>query len=577
MAVNFPTSPAVNDTHTSGATTWRWDGARWGKVTDGAAGGVLSGTYPNPGFAVDMATQVELDDHINDTVAAHAGSAIGNTPAGNISATTVQAAINELDTEKEPSITAGTSAQYWRGDKSWTDFAATVRASVLTGLSTATNAVIAAGDTMLSALGKLQKQITDNLTTLTGHTGNTSNPHSVTKAQVGLGSVDNTSDANKPVSTAQAAADALKVSKSGDTMTGNLTVPSLNGGQLAGLRNKIINGKMEIAQRGTSFVSPATGVYTLDRFAYVASDTSALATVSQQADVPAGNEFQSSLRVAITTADTSIAAGDLVTMRQLIEGYNARDLIGRTFTLSFWVRSSKTGVHCVGLRNSGVDRSWVAEYTVNAANTWEQKSITVSGGLITAGTWDWTTGIGLRVDWVLAAGSTFQSTAGSWLSSSSLATSSQVNCLDTIGNIFAITGVQLEVGSVATPFEHRPFGMELALCQRYYYRVAPGAGSKFLAQAGYCSTASSAVTSGVFPVSMRSAPSALEQSGSAADYALFHSGTATVLSAAPTLIANTTNVQFVCDVSVASGLTLGRGAALSSNSANAYLGFSAEL
>lgn len=114
---------------------------------------------------------------------------------------------------KEPSIASGTTAQYWRGDKSWRDFATDVRATVLTGLSTATNALIVATDTILVALGKLQAQISANLTTLTSHTGNTSNPHSVTKSQVGLGNVDNTSDANKPVSSAQQTALNLKMDK----------------------------------------------------------------------------------------------------------------------------------------------------------------------------------------------------------------------------------------------------------------------------------------------------------------------------------------------------------------------------
>jgi hypothetical protein len=233
-------------------------------------------------------------------------------------------------------------------------------------------------------------------------------------------------------------------------------------------RNKIINGKMEIAQRGTSFAGVTTGAYRLDRWSMGFSST-AVVTVTQQADAPSNNEFQYSHRIAVTTADTSIAAGDLMTLVQPIEGYNVRDLIGKTFTLSFWVRSSKTGTHCVRFANSNFDRSYVAEYTVSAANTWEQKSITVSGGLITAGTWDWTNVAGLRVEFTLAAGTTFQTTAGAWQTGNFIATSNQVNCLDTIGNIFAITGVQLEVGSVATPFEHRPYTTELQFCQRYYY------------------------------------------------------------------------------------------------------------
>jgi len=260
----------------------------------------------------------------------------------------------------------------------------------------------------------------------------------------------------------------------------NITgIASINGGQLAGMRNKIINGKMEIAQRGTSFPAAAATAFTLDRWAN-SNISAAVLTISQQADVPSGNEFRSSLRFAVTTADTSIAASDRAEVRYVAEGYDARDLIGRTFTFSFWVRSSKTGIHCAAFRNTGGDRSYVTEYTVNAANTWEQKSVTVSGGLITAGTWDWTTGQGLMIAFALATGTTFHAAKDAWQTGNFLGTANQVNVLDTIGNIFAITGVQLEVGSVATPFEHRPFGAELQLCQRYFEKSynqanAPGA------------------------------------------------------------------------------------------------------
>jgi hypothetical protein len=250
------------------------------------------------------------------------------------------------------------------------------------------------------------------------------------------------------------------------------------GGQLAGMRNKIINGKMEIAQRGTSFVSPVSGAYNLDRWLHLSSHDGAF-TISQVSDTPSDNELQNSLRVSVTTADASIAAGQYSTVRQYVEGFNVRDLIGRTFTLSFRVKSSKTGTHCVAFLNDGGDRSFVAEYTINAANTWETKSITVSGGLITAGTWNWTNGRGLIVSFAMASGSTFNTTANAWQTGNFIATSNQVNCFDTVGNIFAITGVQLEVGAVATPFEHRPYGAELALCQRYYERIDIPIGQPF--------------------------------------------------------------------------------------------------
>ena len=275
--------------------------------------------------------------------------------------------------------------------------------------------------------------------------------------------------------------------------------------QGSGMKNRIINGGMDISQRGTSFAGNQNG-YVLDRFRITSGGpTAAFLTVTQNSDVPSNNEFQNSLRCAVTTADTSIAAVDVLILEQLIEGYNIRDLIGRTFTLSFWVRSSKTGIHCVSFSNSISDRSYIAEYTIIASNTWEYKTITVTGGLITAGTWNYTNGLGLRVEYSLAGGTTWQTTAGSWQTGNFTNTSNQVNCLDTIGNIFAITGVQLEVGSVATPFEHRQFGTELALCQRYYY-VYSGGSADFQENCtrGATTTASATVC---LPVTMRTTPS----------------------------------------------------------------------
>lgn len=311
---------------------------------------------------------------------------------------------------------------------------------------------------------------------------------------------------------------------------------------LFGYRNKIINGKMDVAQRGTSFAAIGNA-YSLDRWSRF-SNTTSVSTVSQQSDVPSNNEFQSSLRSAVTTADASIAAGESESIFQLIEGYNVRDLIGKTFTLSFWVRSSKTGVHCAAFVNSGVDRSYVVEYTVNAANTWEQKSVTVSGGLITAGTWNWTNGIGLRVVFTLAAGSTSHTTAGAWQTGNFVATANQVNCLDTIGNIFAITGVQLEVGSVATPFEHRPYGLELQLARRYGRPMPSGV----LGQAFSASTSGHSM---YLDTPMRATPNFSTTSG----YVVSTAGGGTV-SATPAIGSLNDNLLYIT-TSGASSLTAG--------------------
>lgn len=274
--------------------------------------------------------------------------------------------------------------------------------------------------------------------------------------------------------------------------------------QMLSFRNKIINGNMNIWQRGTTFAAQPAGVYSADRWYTNVSGTGVF-TVSQQTDVPSDNQFLYSLRVAVTTADTSILTTDNAFVEQKIEGYNARSLIGNTFTLSFRVRSSKTGVHCIAFRSVGTassDRSYVVEYTVNAANTWETKTVTVVGGLdISAGTWDWTNGTGLRISFALACGSTYQTTAGTWQSGNYIATANQVNCLDTIGNIFAITGVQLEVGSAATPFEQRPYGLELSLCQRYCLANTVFGTNAYAGAAGY--NIGGRVQ---FPVQMRAAP-----------------------------------------------------------------------
>jgi hypothetical protein len=336
-------------------------------------------------------------------------------------------------------------------------------------------------------------------------------------------------------------------------------------------RNKIINGKMEIAQRGTSFAAITGGSYSLDRWSVNTAATTAVLTASQQADVPASNEFQNSLRWAVTTADTSIAAVDLYEIGQPIEGYNVRDLIGKTFTLSFWVRSSKTGIHCVSFRNNGADRSYVLEYTINAANTWEYKSVTVIGGLITAGSWNWANGIGLLIRWPLAAGSNFQTTAGAWQTGAYVATANQVNCLDTIGNIFAITGVQLEVGSVATPFEHRPYGAELALCQRYYAKLTAGSGAYTAFGSGMFRSATNSQIFLKYPTTMRASPT-ISQSGCALD----DTAATIAVTALGSIFAGLDSA--VQQFTVASGGTQFRPCLLTANNNTAaYIDFSVEL
>lgn len=241
-------------------------------------------------------------------------------------------------------------------------------------------------------------------------------------------------------------------------------------GQLAGSRNRIINGNMVIAQRGTSFAAIADAAYSLDRWKY-GKVGATVHTITQDTDVPtvaqAGRLFTNSLRLNLTTPDTSIAAGDYALFQQNIEGYNFIALAQRTMVLTFWVKATLAGTYCVSFANSGVDRSYVAEYTVNSTATWEKKTVVIPASP-SAGTWGYTNGSGLQVRFALAAGSTFQTTAGSWQTGNFLATANQVNGVNTGATDFRITAVQLEAGSIATPFESRHYGTERMLCQRYY-------------------------------------------------------------------------------------------------------------
>ena len=237
-------------------------------------------------------------------------------------------------------------------------------------------------------------------------------------------------------------------------------------------KNLIINGDFEIAQRGTSFPSISNGEYTLDRWAYFLSGTS-VHDISQDSDVPtivqAGRVIPKSLLIGCTTAQASIGAGDFAVLEHRIEGYNYLNIAAKVFTISFWVKATKIGTYCIGLGNNSDDREYISEYTVNASDTWEFKTITVASPPITGG-WNYETLIGLRVRFVLAAGSNSQDIANSWLTTVGykLATSNQVNACDNTANNFRLAGVQVEAGSVATEFEKRNIQQEIELCQRYY-------------------------------------------------------------------------------------------------------------
>ena len=251
-----------------------------------------------------------------------------------------------------------------------------------------------------------------------------------------------------------------------------------SGGAL-GMRNRIINGAMVIDQRNSgAAVTPADSAFTLDRWSVQASQSSKF-TVQQDSSANTVAGFSSSLKVT-SLSSYSITSGDYFLVTQKIEGNNLKDIQWGTasaapVTLSFWIRSSLTGTFGVILTNSAENRFYPASYTIVAADTWEKKTITISGD--TSGTWLANTSTGIRISFGLGVGSTYSFTAGSWTSSSSYGTSGATSVVGTNGATWYVTGVQVEKGSIATPFEYRQYGTELALCQRYYEKVVTGSGS----------------------------------------------------------------------------------------------------
>lgn len=249
----------------------------------------------------------------------------------------------------------------------------------------------------------------------------------------------------------------------------------------------IINGAVDVWQRGTSFATAADGQYSADRWKYTKVGA-VVHTLSRSTDVPtvaqAGVLFNYSLRALVTTPDTTIASTDVCYLSTHLEGYDFRNYAQRPFVVGFWVKSAITGVMCVAFNNSGLDRSYIGEVTINAGNTWEYKTVLVPASVAT-GTWDYVNGMGLKVSFVLSAGANFQGTGAAWTTQTGrYATVNQVNLTNTSGD-FLITGVKLELGSIATKMYPRTFERELFLAQRYYektfaYGTAPaqGVGSK---------------------------------------------------------------------------------------------------
>ena len=351
----------------------------------------------------------------------------------------------------------------------------------------------------------------------------------------------------------------------------------IGSGQAQGNKNIVINGAMNIAQRSTSVTGNTAGGYlTCDRINFV--QNMGTWTVTQSSDAPSSEGFLNAYRIDCTTADTSVAATDYLLVQQKIEGQNLQTLrkgtsSAKSVTLSFFVKSNTTGYLVVELYDSDNSRQISALYTISSANTWEKKTVTFAGD--TSGAFDDDNAESLQINWWLGAGSNYTSGTlnTSWASAT---TANRVvgtqNLAASTDNDWAITGVQLEIGDVATAFEHENIGTTLAKCQRYYQRIQ-------------CDTAYDAIMDGshlvaaqfyamhTFPVQMREVPTMGEN------------GTISVVSngadrAPDSFILNRATkevVQTYCDMSTNNGVTGHAGQIRNNNDADQFVEFKSEL
>jgi len=366
------------------------------------------------------------------------------------------------------------------------------------------------------------------------------------------------------------------------TVTG--TLPEANGGTGSNygwndFKNRIINGAMVIDQRsaGASSTPAVTGAYTypsVDRFYYLISVASKFSLQQNAGSVTLPAGFTNYLGMT-SLAATSVGASDYYIIGQAIEGFNTADLAwgtasAATVTLSFWVRSSLTGTFGGALMNGASNYSYPFTYTISSANTWEQKTITITGP--TAGTWiGATNAVSLRVHFGLGMGSTYSGTSGSWSANAYYSATGATSVVGTNGATFYITGVQLEKGSTATSFDYRPYGTELALCQRYF--------TSFVGTVAYSQYGIAEATSATkvrfpmqCPVVMRAAPT-MTTAGSGFVWAVDRTGSSLT---SLTLNYATTQIQSIS--ATGTSLTIGQAGTVSAgNFTDTSISFSSEL
>jgi hypothetical protein len=360
----------------------------------------------------------------------------------------------------------------------------------------------------------------------------------------------------------------------GTTATINGYTPTVS--NMAG-RNRIINGAMMIDQRnaGAQISNPAGGVFTVDRWSFTASQATKFNIKQNLNSVTPPAGFTNYLGLQVSNAVT-VGSTEYFFLGQAIEGFNTADLNfgtanAATVTLSFWVYSSLTGTFGGSLQANASARAYAFNYTISSANTWEKKTITVAGD--TTGTWvGATNGIGMNLYLGLGIGSNYTGSANTWSGSNTIVPTGTSSLVATANATFYITGVQLEKGSVATPFDYRQYGTELALCQRYYQHYVFASGG-VPPCSGVWRNSTRFDTNSMLPVVMRSTPTiATTNIGNINVYAGGSAQVATAISD------NGSTASVVgLNITVASGGTDGRGGYLQASGATAGYTLSSEL
>jgi len=340
--------------------------------------------------------------------------------------------------------------------------------------------------------------------------------------------------------------------------------------QYTGFKNRIINGAMVIDQRNAGLpVTPTSSAYTVDRWQLYVSQASKLSAQQNAGTITPPTGFRNYLGFTSLSA-YSVTSSDAFQLGQAIEGFNIADLGwgaagAQSVTLSFWVRSSLTGTFGGALINSAGNRSYPFTYAISSANTWEQKTIIIPGD--TSGTWLTDNGQGINVRFSLGVGATFSGTAGAWAAGTFVSATGATSVVGTNGATFYITGVQLEKGSTATSFDYRPYGTELALCQRYLPCYNATSASTQTLCSGFAATTT--IVRAVYPlkVNPRVPPTGVIVS-SAAHFNFGGAGTA------PSAITFDSGSIDACSLQLATtGATLGAGSYLYSTSASAQIQF----